>query len=210
MPFPRSLVSVPVSVEPTASLPEAADQKVVLPLTATPLQRTRDLEGPRCGPLDLVPPWNQLRRHAASLHLRSEAAMADLLPTLLSAVLGGSIVFMSAYFTNRQSQSHQAKLQKQQLESDRFGTLLPLRQEALQFIWLILLQARLGISPSSNNQDEYLKLTIWLPTAVQASCLDAIAEIRKCVDDSPEEAQSKIDRALDDVVDYVADHLERV
>ncbi|GAA5010392.1 hypothetical protein GCM10025734_54190 [Kitasatospora paranensis] len=79
----------------------------------------------------------------------------------------------------------------------------------MQIVWLALLQERLGIKRSDEEWEEILKQSLWLPSPVQATCIDAIATIKS---GSAEMGaiKSAVDNATSKIVDYVRNNLEVV
>lgn len=100
---------------------------------------------------------------------------ATIIAAGISTLVGGLIAILSSYLSTRQSQKYQVEQFKQEIYRDHLLALLPLRQKALEVVWISLIQLMLGNDLSESQRDKYLSLTVWLPSTLRTQCIEALS-----------------------------------
>ena len=89
-----------------------------------------------------------------------DAGTAAIIAASVSTTVGGTLGFLSSYFTTRLSMRHTRK-----------STALPRQMDAAQFVAMVLFRTLSGEDLDRRVWDEFIASCYWLPQNVRSKCL---------------------------------------
>jgi len=94
-----------------------------------------------------------------------DAGVAAIVAASISTIVGGTLGFLSSYFTTRQAS-----------DQVRVAVALPKQLEAAEYVAMILFRLSSGESISREEWNRYIASAFWLPGRLRLSCLAVLSD----------------------------------